>query len=105
MNENDLVERLAQKVVELISEKMTDLDLSHKEILTISECARYAGVSKSFVYKLTMNREIPVYRPAGKLLFVRRLDWESWLMGNRSQTNTELGVEAQAFCMNRSIKH
>lgn len=104
MNENDL-EKLAQKVVELISEKMTDLDLSHKEILTISECARYAGVSKSFIYKLTMDKKIPFYRPCGKLLFINRADWESWLRQNRSATAEEIGIEAQAFCMNRSIKH
>lgn len=104
MNDEE-IEKLALKVVELISEKMTDLDLSRKEILTISECARYAGVSKSFFYKLTMDKKIPFYRPAGKLLFINRLDLENWLRQNRSATNTELGVEAQAFCMNRSIKH
>ena len=30
-----------------------------KEVLTSDECAKYMGISKSYLYKLTMRGEIP----------------------------------------------
>ena len=36
-----------------------------KEVLTSDEAAKYMGVSKSYLYKLTMRQQIPHYKPSG----------------------------------------
>ena len=75
---------------------MTDLELDYlvrriveecsyttKEVLTSDEAARYLGVSKSCLYKWTMDRKIPHYKsPTGKLNFFNRAELEAWMQTN-----------------------
>lgn len=53
--------------------------LSCKKVLTFDEMALYMGVSKSYLYKMTSNKEIPHYKPMGKLVFFDREEVEKWL--------------------------
>lgn len=69
-----------------------------KEVLNSNEAAAYMGVSKSYLYKLTMRREIPHYKPTGKMCYFNRLELENWLQRNRCATNTELNDRAAAYC-------
>lgn len=69
-----------------------------KEVLTSDEAARYMGVSKSYLYKLTMRR-IPHYKPAGKMCYFNRHELEAWLQGNRVATSEEIAERAGAYCM------
>ena len=52
-----------------------------KEVLTSDEAARYMGISKSYLYKLTMLRKIPHYKPMGKMCYFNRMELEQWLQG------------------------
>lgn len=60
-----------------------------KEVLTAEETARYMGISKSYLYKLTMRGEIPHYKPMGKMCYFNRAELEQWLQRNRCATTTE----------------
>ena len=90
MNNNEL-----QTLADMIS---ANVALNSKEVLTADECAQYLGVSKSYLYKLTMARKIPFSKPLGKMCFFSRADIEAWLMSNRVATADELQDRAQAFC-------
>ena len=69
---------------------------TQKEVLTSDEAARYLGVSKSCLYKWTMNRQIPHYKsPSGKMNFFRRAEIEAWMQSCRVATNEELEQQAQ----------
>lgn len=70
-----------------------------KEVLTTDEAARYMGISKSYLYKLTMNATIPCYKPMGKMVYFNRRELETWLQSNRVSTDAELESKAQAYCM------
>ncbi len=70
-----------------------------KEVLTSAEAARYMGISKSYLYKLTMMNKIPHYKPSGKMCFFNRQELEGWLQQNRCATDSELNQKAQAYCM------
>lgn len=70
-----------------------------KEVLTSDEAAKYMGVSKSYLYKLTMRQQIPHYKPMGKMCYFNRLELEQWLQNNRVSTDTEIEQKAQAYCM------
>ncbi len=74
-----------------------------KEVLTSDEAARYMGVSKSYLYKLTMNQQIPHYKPMGKMCYFNRLELEQWLQNNRVATAMEIEQRAQAYCMKKSV--
>lgn len=75
-----------------------------KEVLTSDEAAKYMGVSKSYLYKLTMRQRIPHYKPMGKMVYFNRLELEQWLQNNRVSTATEISQQAQAFCMKKGGK-
>lgn len=72
-----------------------------KEALTSDEAAKYMGVSKSYLYKLTMRQQIPHFKPMGKMCYFNRQELEQWLQSNRVATNTEIEQQAQAFCMKK----
>ena len=70
-----------------------------KEALTSDEAARYMGISRSYLYKLTMTRKIPHYKPMGKVCYFNRKELEGFLQGNRVATDTEISSKAQSYCM------
>lgn len=72
-----------------------------KEVLTSDEAAKYMGVSKSYLYKLTMRQRIPHFKPMGKMCYFNRLELEQWLQSNRVSTSTEISQQAQAYCMKK----
>ena len=72
-----------------------------KEVLTSDEAAKYMGVSKSYLYKLTMRQQIPHYKPMGKMCYFNRAELEQWLQSNRVSTSTEISQQAAAYCMKK----
>ena len=70
-----------------------------KEVLTSDEAARYMGISKSYLYKLTMKNDIPFYKPMGKMCYFNRLELEKWLQSNRVATGGEINQQAAAYCI------
>lgn len=72
-----------------------------KEVLTSDEAAKYMGVSKSYLYKLTMRQQIPHYKPMGKMCYFNRLEIERWLQNNRVSASSEISQQAQAYCMKK----
>ena len=77
---------------------------SSKRILTSEEAARYMGVSKSYLYKLTMRQEIPHSKPTGKMVYFDREELEEWLMSGRIATEQQLSQQAQTYCMKKGGK-
>ncbi len=72
-----------------------------KEVLTSNEAAKYLGISKSYLYKLTMGQKIPHYKPMGKMCYFNRLELEKWLQGNRISTEEEIAERVQDYCMEK----
>lgn len=75
-----------------------------KEVLTSNEAARYLGISKSYLYKLTMGQKIPHYKPMGKMCYFNRQELKGWLQSNRVATEAELSQQAQTYCMRKGGK-
>lgn len=72
-----------------------------KEVLTSDEAAKYMGISKSYLYKLTMLQKVPHYKPTGKMCYFNRMELESWLQSNRVATADEISQQAQSYCMKK----
>ena len=69
-----------------------------KEVLTSDEAAKYMGISKSYLYKLTMLRKIPHFKPMGKMCYFNRVELENWLQNNRIVTDEAITSEALSYC-------
>lgn len=81
---------------ELLShlEKLEGMAYSVKDFLSIDEVATYLQISKSSVYKLTSSRELTVYKPNGKNIFILRSDLDNWIKRNPSMSNEEMEKQA-----------
>ena len=88
---------------EIIMKKLEAIErnslLAAKNVLTIDDVSLLTGLSKSHIYKLTCSKQIPFYRPNGKLVYFDRAELESWLKQNRVNTTAEAEQQAIAYVM------
>jgi len=56
-----------------------------KSVLTFDEAARYTGLSRSYLYKLTSTGKIPHYKPNGKMIYFDRLQLDEYLLKNQAK--------------------
>ena len=70
-------------------------NLSEKNVLTVREAAVLYSLSTSYLYKQTADRNLPFYKPTGKLVYFNRLELEAWLQRNRIAPNEEIRQEAR----------
>jgi len=95
----ELADIITANVTANVSKKVTaNVVNCTKEVLTSAEAAEYMGVSKSYLYKLTMRQQIPHYKPTGKMCYFNRLELEKWLQRHRNATDEELDQQAVAYC-------
>lgn len=86
------------KEIKEVADKVTENTIfCKKEVLTSDEAARYMGISKSYLYKLTMRQQIPHFKPMGKMIYFNRLELEEWLQNNRVATENEISQKAQTY--------
>lgn len=91
--------------LQTISEQLDRIEallISHKIVLTFDEVAKYTGLSKSYLYKLSANHGIPCYKPNGKNVFFRKTEIDDWLLRNRKLTREEIEEKAGAFRLKKS---
>lgn len=77
---------MSEEMKEVVDLVAANIIFCVKEVLTSDEAARYMGMSKSYLYKLTMNQQIPHYKPTGKLCYFNRRELEQWLQKNRTNS-------------------
>jgi excisionase family DNA binding protein len=89
----NMQDHLIEKHLSEIKDHIVRQTVSQKEILTLGEAAVHAGISKSFLYKLTSKRLLPFYRPGdAKLIFFKRAELDAWLLTNRKPTIAEMAL-------------
>jgi excisionase family DNA binding protein len=78
------------KELRLLKKEIKQRNLYRKRLLTIGEAAKISGVSVSYIQKLTSSKQLPHFKPTGKLIFIHRKDLETFLCQNYISTNDEL---------------
>ncbi len=53
-----------------------------KEVINLRELSEYTGLSRSYLWKLTMSRQVPFYR-VGKLCYFNDKEINQWLQSKR----------------------
>lgn len=95
---------MTQEETKQLSDQLADkINFTTKEVLTAQETARYMGISMSYLYKLTMRKQIPHYKPMGKVCYFNRKEVEQWLQSNRVSTDQELNNKALSYCRKGAI--
>lgn len=93
---------------EIIMKQLADIRsyslLAAKNVLDIDDVVLLTGLSKSYVYKLTCKKEIPYYKPNGKLIYFDRQEVESWMKQNRVNSIVEAEQEASKYLMEKGGK-
>lgn len=91
---------MGQNEIQQVADMVTaNTIFTTKEVLTSDEAAQYMGISKSYLYKLTMRGAVPHYKPMGKMCYFNRMELEQWLQQNRVASSTEIADAANRYCM------
>lgn len=72
-------------------------NLQQKEIMTVEDATAYLQLSKSRIYKLTSNKEIPHYVPGGKKIYFRKSELDSWVFQNKVLLDCDLENETSLY--------
>lgn len=75
--------------------------LAAKTVLTLNDVALLTGLSKSHLYKMTCQKQIPYYRPNGKQIYFDRGEVEAWMKQNRVSSAQEAEQAAAKYVAER----
>lgn len=89
------MEEKYEAIEQLIVQKFDELKIMTKPFLSVDELASYLGVKTSYIYKMTHNREIPYYKPGGKMVYFNREEIDEWVLSQRVATADEIRSEAR----------
>ena len=78
--------------------------LAAKNVLTLEDVSLLTGLSKSHLYKLTCNHQIPHYNPNGKQLYFDRAEIEAWMKQGKVSTVDESEQMAALYLAKTSKK-
>lgn len=74
--------------------------LGAKTALNMNDVCLLTGLSKSHLYKLVCNKQVPYYKSAGgKLTYFNKNEIENWLLCHRIKTNEEIEQAAIKHCV------
>lgn len=87
-------------------EKIESIAYTVKDYLTLEEAAQYLCVSKSKLYKLTATKEITVFKPAGRHIYIHRDELFNWISKNPILSDEALGKIAnlKAYQIEQELK-
>ena len=85
-------------------ERIEELLICTKKVLSFDEAARFLNVSKSHLYKMTSQCKIPHYKPNGKRIYFNTEELEKWLLSNRITTLDEIEQEANHYLLTHKRK-
>ena len=103
----EMVALLLEKVnrLESILTGNKDEGIVLKEMLTIEEAVAYTGVSKSWLYKMTMRGDLPTYRPGGKRIYLKRSEINEWMSSQRTSSKAEIEEKANEYIRKNRHKY
>lgn len=78
--------------------------LGAKNVLNLEEVAILTGLTKAYLYKLSSSKQIPHYKPTGKVIYFDKKEIESWLKRNRVSSSEEMEGQALNYCLTGKVK-
>ncbi|WP_335965390.1 helix-turn-helix domain-containing protein [Galbibacter sp. PAP.153] len=82
-------------------DRIENLLLGTKKVLTLEEACDYTGISRSYLYKLTAAGNIPHSKPNGKMIYFDIDRLNQWLLRNDRKSTCEIKKEALNYALNK----
>ena len=97
---------LSKQVAELQGRVQSLEQLLHqgKDVLTLEEAAKFMGIARSSLYKMTHEQTIPFYKPNGKMIFFEKSDLLAWVRKNRVSSEAGISEEAERIIQRLATK-
>lgn len=76
--------------------------LAAKNVLSIDDVVLLTGLSKSYLYRLTSTKQIPYYKPNGKLAYFDRKEIEKWMLQGRVDCQQDADHKAAKYNFERN---
>lgn len=73
------------------------LCLSSKEVLDVEEATVYLRLSKSRIYSLLNEHELPHYKSANGRISFKKSELEAWKLGDKVKCRAEIEEEATSY--------
>lgn len=75
-------------------------DTAANDLIDLEAAARFLGLKKSYLYKLTSTRQIPFYKYGGRLIMFDHAALESWRAARLQAvpSKAEAAASAAAYC-------
>ncbi|MCT4582774.1 MAG: helix-turn-helix domain-containing protein [Flavobacteriales bacterium] len=97
-----LIKKTIEKSLSNVNSKSTPNEI-YPNFMDTEGAMNYLGVSKSTIYKMTMNREVPFYKPTGKRNYFRRNELDEWLLKHRVKSLDEIEQEAADYLLKKEL--
>ena len=97
---------LSKQVAELQGRVQSLEQLLHqgKDVLTLEEAAKFMGIARSSLYKMTHEQTIPLYKPNGKMILFEKSDLLAWVRQNCVSSEAEISDEAERIIQRLATK-
>lgn len=103
-----LLNSINEAIEKNVSKKMEDIGangyLLEKNVLSIDDVVMLTGLSKGYIYKLTSGRQMPFYKPNGKLMYFDKKEVEEWMKQNRVETSAEAEQRALSYIVRKGVR-
>ena len=86
-----------QNELKEIKELLKRQAIQQKEFLTIKEAVEFLSLSTSRLHKMTADKEIPHYKPGGKVIYLRRQELEEWILSGRIAPTDDFDSEIDDY--------
>ena len=97
---------LQDQIAELQSriDSLENILYDAKQVLTCEEAAIFMGLTRSSLYKMTHEHEIPFYRPNGKRVYFEKSELLNWIRSVRNSSQKEIEEEAKRKIQELAMK-
>lgn len=92
---------MEDEILEQLAEIRNFSLLAAKNVLDMDDVVLLTGLSKGYIYKLTCKKEIPYYKPNGKLIYFDRQEVEGWMKQNRVNSVVEAEQQASKYLLEK----
>lgn len=91
---------------EIIKEEFNLIALSYKDVLTVSEGAKYLAITDDYMRKLCNGGKIKANKPNGKTWYIHRNDIINYAMSRTDETvQDEAKRQAQQYILKKQLKN
>lgn len=77
------IEKELQEIKQLLSKQVS-------KPMTLNEASAYLNLSKSTLYKMTSEKKISYFKPAGKKIYFLKSQLDNWILRNPVKSDYEI---------------